>query len=313
MPDGGLRGQVRRHLRLHQRQGRRELGRSVLAAGGDAYFAVQHRGAGGGIAERGHGERVLGRQCRERRQQAGVYLTRMELRGVLRGEVDPVVPEQLRARAHPGGQIRPQCGVIGGGAAGLGRADVDPGAARAEARDHGGRVPGQLAVGRRRSHHDGGALRVRRSGLQRHQPARADPLRLQHRAQRGIAGDDRVATQLVSDPGRSRGLRQAGRSGGRVRDGLGRRGCACRPRPGGRSRGAGEDPAERQSRHRDDRGDRDRGDRLPAPGAQHPQLDRGGQDPRPGWLGHRGPSWLGGAFHGVTSRLRCSVRCAPRA
>src|SRR5580693_3380003 len=51
----------------------------------------------------------------------------MELRGVLRGEVDPVVPEQLRARAHPGGQIRAQCGVIGGGAAGLGRANVDPG------------------------------------------------------------------------------------------------------------------------------------------------------------------------------------------
>ena len=63
--------QVRRVLRAHHGQG----GRQAVADAGHGYLAEQHRSAGGGIAERGHLERVLGRKKRrERGQEAGIYL-----------------------------------------------------------------------------------------------------------------------------------------------------------------------------------------------------------------------------------------------
>ena len=49
-------------------------------------------------------------------------------------------------------------------------------------------------------------MRVRRSRLQRHEPARADAPRLQRSADGGIARDDRVAAHLAGDPRRGLGL-----------------------------------------------------------------------------------------------------------
>ena len=80
-----------------QRKSSREFGRSVPAAvTRDGHFPVQRLNPWRGIAERGHAEGILGRQRRERRQHAGIHLTRPQLRGVLRGEADTRVSEQLR-------------------------------------------------------------------------------------------------------------------------------------------------------------------------------------------------------------------------
>ena len=201
---GGVRGQVRRVLRAYQGQGSRH----AAANAGNGYLPEQHRGAGRGIAQPGHPERVLRRQRRQRGQQAGVHIACPELRGVWPGEPDARVPEQLGSRRPARGEVGPQRGAVGGRPAGLDRAHLDPGTARTEARDQRGRVPaGQLAAGRRGDRQHAGAARAGRRGPQRHQPARGDALFLQRRAHAEIARDDRAAAHLTGDPGGRLALR----------------------------------------------------------------------------------------------------------
>ena len=112
---GGVSGQVRRVLRAYHGQSRRY----AAADAGNAYLAEQHRGAGRGIAELGHPERVLRRQRRQRGQQAGVHIACPQLCGARPGEPDARVPEQLASGRPARGEAGQQRGAVGGRPAGL--------------------------------------------------------------------------------------------------------------------------------------------------------------------------------------------------
>jgi hypothetical protein len=115
-------GRVRTVLRAHHGKVCRKTGRfAPAAAGGDSYFAEQHPGTRGGIAERGHAQPILGRQRRMRHQQAGIHFTRAKPRG----DLDSPVPGQVRSRAPAGSGIGPRRGLVGGRSPGGGQ-DLAP-------------------------------------------------------------------------------------------------------------------------------------------------------------------------------------------
>ena len=185
----------------------------------------------------------------EGRQQTGIHLAGSQLPGIWRGELDMPVSQQLRARGPAGGEIGPQRGLVCGRSAGLGRADLDPGGTRAEARDERGRVLiSGLAADRRGGHHQAGAERAGRPGPEQ-EPAGRDALRLQRGTHAGIARNHRVAAHLARDPGRGPGpYGRPGSQGGHRSTACGI-GAACGRIAGdrrsrGRRGGAGDEARE---------------------------------------------------------------------
>ena len=89
--------------------------------------------AGGGAAEGDHPPRVLRGQHGQHDQQPGVDLARPELPGALGADLDALAVQQLCAAGLARGQVGLGRGLVGGGAAGRGRPDVDRAGAGPEA------------------------------------------------------------------------------------------------------------------------------------------------------------------------------------
>ena len=234
-----MRGQIRAGLRTDHAERRREAARPSPRPSPAMLTSLNNGSAGSCVAERGHPERVLGRQRRERREQTRIHFPGPQLPGIGRGVPEARVPEQLGARALAGGEIGPQGGLVCGCSAALGRAGLDSGAPEPKPAISAGAywsaccllTGGRSPPGWRRA---GWPPRSRAGACE------PDALRLQRGTHAGIARNHRVAAHLGCDPGRGPVLyARPGSHGGHGRTACGI-GAACRRIAAGPRLRAGE-------------------------------------------------------------------------